>query len=73
MKQLLSFYSQELNLCLKCIENNQDLLIVLVNRLLKTKKELKNLKKQELQAIFTKMNLTRLVFNMICHMGILKI
>ena len=30
----------------------------------KTKKELKNLKKQEIQTIFTKMNLIRLVFNM---------
>ena len=36
-------------------------------------KEFKNLKKQEIQAIFTKMNLIRLVFNMIWHMGILKI
>ena len=33
----------------------------------------KNFKKQEIQAIFIKMNLTRLVFNMIWHMGILKI
>ena len=36
-------------------------------------KEFKNLKKQEIQAIFTKMNLIRLVFNMIWHMEILKI
>ena len=42
-----------------------DLLILLVEHLLKTKKEFKNLKKQEIQAIFTKMNLIRLVFNMI--------
>ena len=35
-------------------------------------KEFKNLKKQELQAIFTKMNLLRLVFNMIWHMEIKK-
>ena len=41
--------------------------------LLKIKKEFKNLKKQEIQAIFTKMNLIRLVFNMIWHMEILKI
>ena len=34
----------------------QDLLIVLVDHLLKIKKEFKNLKKQEIQAIFTKMN-----------------
>ena len=36
-------------------------------------KEFKNLKKQEIQAIFTKMNLIRLLFNMIWHMEILKI
>ena len=36
-------------------------------------KEFKNLKKEEIQAIFTKMNLIRLVFNMIWHMEILKI
>ena len=43
------------------------------DHLLKTKKEFKNLKKQEIQAIFTKMNLIRLVFNIIWYMGILKI
>ena len=53
--------------------DNQDLLIVLVDHLLKIKKVLKNLKKQEIPAIFTKMNLIRLVFNMIWHMEILKI
>ena len=52
---------------------NQDLLVVLAGHLLKTKKEFKNLKKQEIQAIFTKMNLIRLVFNMIWHMEILMI
>ena len=36
-------------------------------------KEFKNLKKQEIQAIFTKMNLIMLVFNMIWLMGILTI
>ena len=36
-------------------------------------KEFKILKKQEIQAIFTKMNLIRLVFNMIWFMEILKI
>ena len=36
-------------------------------------KEFKNLKKQEIQAIFTKMNLIKLVFNMIWHTEILKI
>ena len=50
-----------------------DLLTVLVGHLLKTKKEFKNLKKQEIQAIFTKTNLIRLVFNMMWHMEILKI
>ena len=46
---------------------------VLTDQLLKTKKEFKKLKKQEIQAIFTKMNLIRLVFNMIWQTGILKI
>ena len=39
--------------------------IVLVDHLLKIKKEFKNLKKQEIQAIFTKINLIRHAFNMI--------
>ena len=39
----------------------------------KIKKEFKNLKKKEIQAIFTKMNLIRLVFSMTWHMEILKI
>ena len=38
----------------------------------KKKKEFRNLKKQEIQTIFTKTNLIRLVFNMIWHMEILK-
>ena len=50
-----------------------NLLIVLVNHLLKIKKEFKNLKKQEIQAIFTKMNLIKRAFSMIWLMGILKI
>ena len=41
--------------------------------LLKINKELKNLKKQEIQAIFTKRNLIRLAFNTIWLMEILKI
>ena len=41
------------------------LLIVVVDHLLKAKKEFKNLKKQEIQATFTKINLIRLIFNMI--------
>ena len=36
-----------------------------VDHLVKTKKELKNLKKQKIQDIFIKTNLTKLIFNMI--------
>ena len=39
----------------------------------KNKERIQNLKKQEIQTIFTKMNLIKLVFNMIWHMEILKI
>ena len=39
----------------------------------KNKERIQNLKKQETRAIFTKMNLIRLVFNMIWLMEILKI
>ena len=53
--------------------NNLDLLIALVDHLLKTRKEFKNLKKQEIQAIFAKTNMIRLVFNMIWLMEFLKI
>ena len=49
------------------------LIIVLVDHLLKIKNEFKNLKKQEIRVLFAKMNLIRLVFNMIWLMGILKI
>ena len=49
------------------------LLTVLVDHLLKIKKEFRNLKKQETRAIFTKMNFIKLVFNMIWLMEILKI
>ena len=41
--------------------------------LLKTNKEFKNLKKQEIRAIFTKMNLIRHAFSTLWLMGILKI
>ena len=44
-----------------------------LDHLLKTKKEFKNLKKQEIQAIFTKINLIKHAFNMIWHTEILKI
>ena len=37
-------------------KDNLDLLIMLVDRLLKIKKEFKDFKKQEIQAIFSKMN-----------------
>ena len=38
----------------------------------KNKQRIKNLKKHEIQTIFTKMNLIRLLFNMIWLMEILK-
>ena len=41
--------------------------------LLKAKKELTNLKKQEIQNIFTKMNQIKFAFNMIWLIDILKI
>ena len=44
-----------------------------LDHLLKTKKEFKNLKKQEIQTIFTKMNFIRIIFNMIWLMEILEI
>ena len=50
-----------------------DLLIVLVDHLLKTRKEFKNLKKQEIQTIITKINLIRLALNMIWLIRDLKI
>ena len=37
-------------------EMNQDLLIVLADHLLKTKKKFENLQKHEMQTIFTKLN-----------------
>ena len=52
---------------------NKDLLIVLLEHLLKTKKEFKNLKKKEIQNIFTKVNEITRVFNMMWIMEILKI
>ena len=50
----------------------RDLVIVLADHKLKTKKEFRNLKKQEIQTIFIKINLIRLAFNMIWRMEILK-
>ena len=47
--------------------------LVLLDLLLKTKKKFKNSKKQEILAIFIKMNLTKFVFSMIWLMEILKI
>ena len=52
---------------------NPDLLTVLVDHLLKTKKKFKISKKHEIQTIFTKMNSMKLVFKMIRLMEILKI
>ena len=49
------------------------LLIVLVVHLLKTKKGLKNLRKQKIHIISTNMTLIKLVFNMIWLMVIRKI
>ena len=43
------------------------------NPFTKNKESIKKLKKQETQAIFTKMNLIKPVFNMIWLIGILKI
>ena len=51
----------------------QGFLIVLVGHLLKTKKEIKNLKKHEIKTMFTKMDLIKFVFHMTWHMEILKI
>ena len=45
--------------------NSLDLLIALMEYLQKARKEFKNLKRHEIQAIFTKMDLIRLNFNMI--------
>ena len=47
--------------------------IALVDHLQETRKEFQNLKKEELQVIFTKMYLIKLAFNMIWLMEILKI
>ena len=44
--------------------NNLDLLVLVVD-LPETKKELKNLYRQEIQILFTETSLIRLVFNMI--------
>ena len=51
----------------------QDLLMVPVDHLLKINKEFKNLKKQETQALVTKINWINHAFNMIWLMEILKI
>ena len=56
-------------LCLKCILNNLDLLIVLVDYLLDITKEFKNLCKNEIQIIFAKMYWIKLVINMILLMA----
>ena len=52
--------------------NNLDLLIVFVDHLIETNKEFKNLCRQEIQIMFTRMNWIKLAFNMIWLMEILK-
>ena len=52
------------NLGITTLLSKLDLHIVLVDRLLKTTKEYKNLKKQEIQDIFIKTNQIKLVSNM---------
>ena len=47
------------------LEEDKFMLYTTCDHLLKIKNEFKNLKKHEIQAIFTKTNLIRLVFNMI--------
>ena len=51
-----------MNSCAKSIEDSLELRIALVNHSLKTKKEYKNLKKQEMSYIFIKMNLINPAF-----------
>ena len=48
------FWLAGINVCLKCIYNSPNLLIELVDHLQKTKKQFKNLKKQEIQDMFYK-------------------
>ena len=52
--------------------NQPGFTFVLVGNLLKTKKEFRNLKEQDIQTIFTKTKLIRLVFNITWLMEILK-
>ena len=60
-KYIASFdYFDKLLIFLSVTTSSPDLLIVLLDHLLKAKKELKNLKKQETQNIFTEMNLIKL-------------
>ena len=47
----------------ECIWGNLDLHVVLVEHLQKTKKEFKNLQKQEIQNVFIKTNWIKFVFN----------
>ena len=47
----------------ECIWGNLDLHLVLVEHLQKTKKEFKNLQKQEIQNVFIKTNWIKFVFN----------
>ena len=45
MNEITNFRQHVISLCLKCIRDSKDLHIVLVNRLLKTKKKYKNKEK----------------------------
>ena len=47
----------------ECIWGNLDLHVVLVEHLQKTKKEFKNLQKQEIQNVFIKTNWIKFAFN----------
>ena len=54
--QSINFYWRGINSCVSNISNNHSLPTVLVDHLLKAKKESKNSKKQEIQNISTEMN-----------------
>ena len=57
-----SSYWLEINLCLKCILDNQSLPLVLVDHLQKLKKEYKSLNKLEIQDMFTTNELDKACF-----------
>ena len=74
MNEIVSkFLLREINSFLTCVEDSLDLLIVLMDHLLKIKKEYKNLKKQKILDILIKANWKRLAFSMTWLMEILKV